>query len=653
MGAYELEQELARGGTGVVYLARQLSSGKAVALKLAREDFLDRASVCTVFRAEAEAGRLLDHPHIASVLESGEHGELPYLVMPLFEGGTLADDENRRRYRAAGSILDLISKIAAAVEFAHSRGILHCDLKASNILFNAEGQPKVCDFGLARPSDGTRPMVSGGTRGWMSPEQVRREPLTTASDVFALGVLLYWLIRGQLPFGNGDDFDHRVQLQEHEPPGPWRPDVDWGLYAICQRALQKSAHDRYRTAQEFVNDLDRLRECRPPFAHRTPLLAQLWHKVQAHGGAQFGFALLLLLTTITTCLTAQRQRTELRLAVLDMNAYAASGQAAQILYRFRDYAEQIERIAKDPTVIAIAESSSRANRAAPVPAVNPCAAERALADPEPLRPSARGFDSMLILNRWGCPRARVSADPPSPDYVNERFDWRDYFRGAEQAALRGDVSSMVRRAYRSSISQHIKFAVSAPIFQDGTWLGVVSGSITSASTLNRPYKRMESDERMTVLVGAFEGERRAAASPPISDFAYLVHPKLRFGDKVMLDRGHTALLAGAFHSDTGRQFELSTKLPLPSADYVDPLLGGRWLAAFAPVGNTGHFVVVQTRDEAATRPANIIVRAGYGLGLLSAVAWLVVSVFASWTVRRRRSVGAVPMPEAGKLRAGA
>jgi len=653
VGAYELEQELAQGGSGLVYLARQPSSRKAVALKLARADIADRASVRAVFRAEAEAGRVLEHPHIGSVLESGEHGELPYLVMPLFDGGTLEDDENRRRYRTASSALELISKIAAAVEFAHSRGILHCDLKASNILFNAEDQPKVCDFGLARPSDGTRAKVGGGTRGWMSPEQVQREPLTTASDVFALGVLLFWLIRGELPFGNGDDFDHRVQHQELEPLGPWRPELDWGLYAICQRALQKRARDRYGTAQELVKDLDRLREYRPPFAHRTPLPGQIWHRVQAHGAAQFVVALLLSLTAVTTSLTAQRQRAELRNTVLDMNAYAASGQAAQILYRLRDYAEQIEQSATDPAVIAIAESTSRADRTAPVPVDNPCADERALANPEPLRSIARGFDSMLVLNRWGCPRARVSAEPPSADYVNERFDWRDYFHGAEQAALRGDVSSMVRRAYRSSISQHIKFAVSAPIFRDGIWLGVLSGSITSASTLNRAYKSMESDERMTVLVGAFEGEGSAAESPTASDFAYLVHPKLRFGDKVMLDRKHTALLERAFRSDTGRQFELSTKLPLPLADYLDPLLGGRWLAVFAAVGNTGYFVVVQTRDEAATRPANIIVRTGYALALSSAVVWIAFSVFASWTARRRRSMTAVHSHENAEPPAGA
>jgi len=641
VGDYELDQELARGGSGVVYLARQVSTGKAVALKLAREDVLDRASVRAVFQGEAEAGRVLDHPYIGRVLESGEHDERPFLVMPLLEGGALQETENRKRFTTPGGVLDLIWKVASAVEFAHSRGILHCDLKASNIVFTADIQPRVCDFGLARPIDPTRAQVGGGTRGWMSPEQVRRETLTTASDVFALGVLLYWLIRGDLPFGNDGDFEHRVQHQELAPPGPWQPELDWGLYAICHRATQKDTKARYGSALELVKDLERLKERRPPLAHKTPLSGLIWHRVQAHGAVQPVITILLSLMTVIALLTAQRQREELRNTVLDMNAYAASGQAAQILYRLREYAERIALVARDPEVIGIAESSSRADVAAAVSPDNPCADERALVGPESLRPSAQGFDSMQVLNRWGCSRARFPADPSSSNYASERFDWRDYFRGAEQAALRGEVSSMVRRAYRSSISRHIKFAVSAPIFRQGSWVGVVSGSITSASTLNRPYKRMDSDERMTVLVGAFEGERIGGQTSMPSDFAYLVHPKLGFGDKLLLDRKHAALLQRAFRADTGRQFELSSTLPLPSADYVDPLLGGRWLAAFAAVGNTGHFVVVQTRDEAATRPVNVIVRIGYGLGLASVVSWLTLALFTSWSARRRRSMGTV------------
>ncbi|MET0791462.1 MAG: protein kinase, partial [Polyangiaceae bacterium] len=131
VGEYELDQELARGGSGVVYLARRVGSSKLVALKLAREDVLDRAGVRALFREEAEAGGALDYPYIGRVIGSGVHEGLPFLVLPLMEGGTLEDPHNRSRFERPGAALELISKIASAVEFAHSRGILHCDLKAA------------------------------------------------------------------------------------------------------------------------------------------------------------------------------------------------------------------------------------------------------------------------------------------------------------------------------------------------------------------------------------------------------------------------------------------------------------------------------------------------------------------------------------------
>ncbi|MET0790227.1 MAG: protein kinase, partial [Polyangiaceae bacterium] len=509
---------------------------------------------------------------------------------------------------------------------------------AANILFDADGEPKVCDFGLARPTDGTRTHIGGGTWGWMSPEQVRREALTTASDVFALGVLLHWLLERKLPFGNGADFEARVQQEDPKPPGPWRPEVEWSLHAVCQRALHRDPKARYGTALELVKDLERLRTHRPLQAGRTPLVGSLWYWAQRHAAVPYVIAGLLTVMTVVTLLTAQRQKAELRRVVLDMNAYAAGGQAARVLYRLRENATRIEQAARDPGIKAIAINSSRASGATPADDQS-CAEESALASPEALRPYSEGFDTMFVMSRWGCARARLPVEPNNLEYVHRHFEWQHYFRGVEQAMLRGEVPSWVRSAYRSSITQHTKDAISAPIFQGDRWLGVVSGSMTSASAFNRPYAKLESDERMTVLLGALE-RAPSGSGPAVSNFAYLVHPRLRFGDKLTLDREHAARLERTFGSDSKRQFELANISPLSSADYVDPLLGGRWLAAFAPVGHTGDFVLVQTLDAAATRPANVIVRIGYGLGAASCAALVAVAIFATWTRRRKRSLAA-------------
>jgi hypothetical protein len=198
----------------------------------------------------------------------------------------------------------------------------------------------------------------------------------------------------------------------------------------------------------------------------------------------------------------------------------------------------------------------------------------------------------------------------------------------------------VRAAYRSSISHLIKFAVSAPLFDEDQWLGVITGSIIAASTLDLPrMKRSETNDQMTVLIGPFEGERIGPRKPNAqSEFTFLVHPRLTRGRKVMLEPALSAKLTGAFHGSVeARQFELATAIPLQRADYDDPLLGGRWLAAFAPVGGTGYVVLVQTRDSVAVRPSNGLSRIALILTYGSAVFLLIYGYFWGWRRNRERS----------------
>jgi len=646
IGDYERFQLLGEGAMGSVFLAKHIDSDEVVALKLAKLELLQEPAGHALFRQQVKLESALRHPNILPVQGSGHHQGRPFVVMPLMEGGTLAEPENTARYAEPAARARLLLTIARAIQFAHERGVLHCDLKPENILFDAAWEPRVSDFGLARSLDTANfpdfLAVQGGTRGWMSPEQASGESLTTASDVYALGLLLHWLASGGA--ATEDDWTSAVRRQLDTPLSRWSPELAWGLAAITHRALQADAARRYGSAAAMAEDLERVLAERPLRDQAIPIWGRCFHWAQRHPGARNAIFVLLPIFALVALLMAAAQRTELRRAVLDVNAYAASGQAAAVLYQLRDYAEAIERAAADPAVQALTHGPLRAPAPRPDGRVgrDPCRTQTSLEQPDALRPYAAKFATIVLLDAEGCPRARVSEEPAQTDYVRTSFDWRDYFASAARDSERPERITYVRKAYRSSVSQQIKFAVSSPLFADGKWIGVLTGAMVTASTLDLPrMKRSESSERMTVLIGPFEGENTALhpATSGLTEFTFLAHGRLRRGDKVTLDAPTAAELERAFHSPQAsvRQFELSTALPLQRADYVDPLLGGRWLAAFAPVGATGYVVLVQTRDSVAIRPSNGLFRIGLGLALGSGLS---IGIWGSFYLWRRRRMNA-------------
>ncbi len=647
IGDYERFQLLGEGAMGSVFLAKHIDSDEVVALKLAKVELLQQPGGHALFRQQIKIESALRHPNILPIQGSGHHQGQPFVIMPLMEGGTLAEPENAARYCEPSARARLVLTIARAIQFAHERGVLHCDLKPENILFDAAWEPRVSDFGLARslgtPSFSEFVAVQGGTSGWMSPEQARAESLTTASDVYALGLLLHWLAIGGAV--SGDDWNSAVRTRLDTPLRSWSPELAWGLEAVAHRALHENPALRYGAAAALVEDLQRLLAERPLRGQRIPVWGRGWHWAQRHPGARNAIFLLLPIFALVTLLMAATQRSELRRSVLDVNAYAASGQAAAVLYQFRDYAEAIERAAADPAVQALARGPLRAAPPRPGEGVgqDPCRTQRALERPDALVPYAPKFATLSLLDTEGCPRVRISEDPAQLDYVRSSYDWRDYFAGAARDAERPERITYVRKAYRSSVSQQIKFAVSSPVFAEGKWIGVIIGAMIAASTLELPrMKRSESSERMTVLIGPFEGENTGPHPPPSRppEFTLLAHGQLRRGSKVTIDQATAAQLERAFHSADAstRQFELSTALPLQRADYVDPLLGGHWLAAFAPVGATGYVVLVQTRDSVAIRPSNGLARIGLGLAFGSSVLLTIWGSFYLWR-RRRMTAG--------------
>jgi serine/threonine-protein kinase len=305
-GDYELLREIGEGGMGVVYQARQKSLNRLVALKMIRLNGPTRESEVQRFRQEAETVALLDHPHIVPVYEVGECEGQPYFSMKLVSGGSLA--QHLPRFRAdPRSAVRLLALVARAVHYAHQRGILHRDLKPSNILLSVRSdcihaggsgrpneaqhyEPFVTDFGLAKRLEAKASLTDTGailgTPTYMAPEQAlgKRGSITTATDVYGLGNVLYSLLTGRPPFQADTPLEtlEQVKEQEPEPPCTINPRVDRDLQTICLKCLDKTPERRYRSAEELAQDLERWLVGEPIAARRVGLARRYRKWVRRH-----------------------------------------------------------------------------------------------------------------------------------------------------------------------------------------------------------------------------------------------------------------------------------------------------------------------------------------------------------------------------------
>jgi serine/threonine-protein kinase len=260
---YEFFTEVARGGMGVVYRARQRSLNRPVALKIILAGASASGDELRRFRLEAEAAAGLDHPHIVPIYEIGDADGTPFFSMKLVEGGNLkaAIPGLRAEPRRAAN---LVAAVARAVHHAHQRGILHRDLKPANILLDGDGRPYVTDFGLARRLAGdsglTYPGTVLGTPSYMAPEQAagRQGDVTTASDVYGLGAVLYEVLTGRPPFRADTPMATLSLVLEAAPERPRAidPRVAPALEAICLKCLEKDSIDRYSSAEAVAEDLE-------------------------------------------------------------------------------------------------------------------------------------------------------------------------------------------------------------------------------------------------------------------------------------------------------------------------------------------------------------------------------------------------------------
>jgi serine/threonine-protein kinase len=656
IGDYELIDEIARGGMGVVYRARQRRLNRIVALKMTLAGPLASADDIRRFRTEAEAVANLDHPHIVPVYEVGSHRGLWYFSMKLIEGGSLAAQLPRFRDDPRGAAR-LVVTVARAMHHAHQRGIRHRDLKPSNVLIDAAGEPYLTDFGLAqRDGDLGELTASGvlvGSPPYMAPEQAggRERAVTTATDVYGLGTILYALLTGRAPFRGETTLETIRQVQQCEPVRPriLNSAVDRDLETICLKCLSKDPERRYGSADALANELGRWLAGEPILARPAGGVERLARWCRRHPAISAITVLaigLLVATTAIALRVAHRSEAMLVAEVGRSNLYAARHVASTVLWELKQWSAPVARAAADSGLRTLLERRDRDGLQQYVEQAH--------------RSSGSPFETWYILDPLG---TLLAVAPMRREIRDRDYSGRDYYRGALELTTAAAESPVhISRVFRAENDGLYKFAISAPIRpgrESGARpSGIIAATITTTATLGS--LALDDDRRTAVLVGRRDTNppRGAAGPEPAPEYLILRHPAYHHGDEAIRVPGDR--LRALHHPRPGDEFQLPEPVRDDGPghaiddDYHDPLrardpaFGGRWLAGFAPVGNTQLVVIVQERYGAAVAPGPIL-----ALNLLLWVCLALVLgalVFgAAWyglqSLVRRRGLAGTPRAE--------
>lgn len=604
---YELLEEIGRGGMGTVYRAVQDGTGMLVALKVIHNG-----------EPGNEIGHLVrlgKHPNIVQIHAGGLKHDPPYFAMELVEGGTLADERWRRVYSEPQRAAKLVAILADAVQYAHERLVLHRDLKPANILIDEAEQPHVGDFSVAKRVDSDvphHPATIAGSLGYMAPEQAGAIDalVTTTSDVYGLGAILYELLTGRCPRSAATlpELVESFAKDPVVPPSPLAKGVSRELDAVCLRALSASPNDRYRSAAALAADLKRVVSGEPlPWLPATPR-EKVVRWVEQHrwvAASLVAGALLLAATNFTSFARVRAQEAELRDVVLRTNAALAKAQAQAVLAVVERYATEVSQVAAEPRIERFLERAADPDR---VPDADL---------------SLPGFDSVFVMGCDGFTRAHSVPDAvraeiaPPPGYFTTDFSFRSYFRGARVLAQRHSTEAYMSPAFHSRWDRRFKFAFASAIYRRTTqavscevgsdWIGILLASRNASSTLERvQIADLDGSGHFTALFGPRDRDSPAEPMPPPRALHVVVHDRLRLGAEQRTDPVLAGRLLDAFGpaAEPGEQFQPSDARPYHDDRYTDPLWPSdmRWLGGFYPVGRTGFVVGVQTPYGKATEP---------------------------------------------------
>lgn len=587
VGSYTLLQQLDAGGTGIVYIAARDDQDGFCALKLARPELLANADAIAAFRNGLRIQHALQGlPGILGTHALGTHDDgRPYAVMPLLEGGTLADVELYQRYQTPEAALALMLKLAKSVQLAHERGVLHCDLKPQNVLFSESGEPFLSDFGLARLLDDSElsrgAAFQGGTRGFMSPEQAQQQPeLTTASDTFSLGVMLYWLLARRLPFGDGDDYARRVADETALPLRKlYAGKLAWELEQICARALHRQPEQRYRSAAELVADLERAGDGRPIQAERRRPARRAAKWMRRHNLAALAAIELSLLLVYLPLMPISVLR-EVKRPIREQLQYSAGAQAGAVMNELGATVRRAEALALEPDVRGLVDHR------------DPYVA------PPQLLARASGVDGLSVFSAQGMLRARFPT--PIVRLPGVDFGFRDYFVGQLRNARAHKRDAYVARAFHSTGDEEPMLGVSAPMYDGEAYVGAVAVRTRARATFGAVQMNCGGQGScMTALLGPRDRDLKGQPMP--SSIYVLAAPGLADGQERMLAPELAQAVCARLPCQPAASDQFQARRAVDTMvvdDYVDPISGTHSMAALAPVGGTGLIVVVATPHNA-------------------------------------------------------
>ena len=597
---YEVIEEIGRGGMGIVYKAHQKSLKKTVAIKTIVEgQFATESEVERIYKEARRAARLR-HPNTVAVHQVAEHAGQHFFVMEYIEGKNLADllrDGPVDSPQAA----QYVKTVAAAIHYAHQRQILHSDLKPANILLDEQGEPHVTDFGLARRlgKDAKYLPTSAvaGTASYMAPEQVTGEELTTATDVYGLGAVLYALLAGRSPF-RAKTVKGVLRLVREEPPTPpreWNPKVDKDLEVICLKCLSKEKNERYGSADALATDLARYQSGEEttarPWNRRERIMG--WRRRNpVVTGLAAALVMVAALTVVMSLLVARARKDAQLDEALRSNTFAARDVSKTALLQLQDLGDAAEVASADSRLVDLLAREDRNGL------------QRYLEQVCGERPG--DFASCFVLDAEGLMLARARpGQPADDDLTRESFEWRDYFHGAKTHSGLGSRRQIhISSVYRGRSDDLYKFAISAPILDSNNgFLGVIATSVTTDATMG--LVDLDDPRREVALVAPkdVDSAQLDGGAKPV-EYVVLFHPAYGHGAAAVEFPDSNQILSDLERAHAEELHNPALRLP-PQDDYFDPVQSplreyqGRWIAGFAPVGHTGFAVIVQQRFEEA------------------------------------------------------